>query len=406
MLIFTRIDMEKISIGFRKVVHLLFGAVVLTLLGVVWGCEKGEEKLSNDVRFLKGETISYDSDGGQWLAVYSSVAWNISYSFPEGSESDWCTIGQLSGRGNDRVWIEYTVNAGATRAVDFVVRFDDGQEWTGRLTQLGKNESLPAPDPNVNGWLEVPEYENYGGSEMVLATHYVPGKVDMRNYTVLYDTEHYVPVWVAYPLHKSYTSGSGYRTDAWNFDPIIPENMQTSMFNALGSGYQRGHMLPSASRYVNVEANEQTFYFTNMTPQNGNFNGGLWANMEEWVRSKQGKDRDTLYVVTGAVLSRAESGESIQYTTNYGNDRKRIAIPRYYYKALLKSDYDDRSGSRSYRTIAFWFEHKSANRQVAASDAISIRELEARTGIDFFVHLNRTIQDEVEGSIDMNYWDF
>ena len=61
--------------------------------------------------------------------------------------------------------------------------------------------------------------------------------------------------------------------------------------------YSRGHQIPSADRTATDELNSQTFYASNITPQNGDFNGGIWASLEGKIRENM--CQDTLYVVTG-----------------------------------------------------------------------------------------------------------
>ena len=68
-----------------------------------------------------------------------------------------------------------------------------------------------------------------------------------------------------------------------------------------GSAYDRGHLVASADRLYSIPSNEQTFYYSNMSPQINSFNGGIWAHLEKRVQDwgRLSAIRDTLYVEKG-----------------------------------------------------------------------------------------------------------
>ena len=93
-------------------------------------------------------------------------------------------------------------------------------------------------------------------------------------------------------------------------------------------GYDRGHMLPQASRYNNYEPNRMTYYGTNMMPQNSTLNQNIWASLEGKVRGWGGfQTYDTLYVVTGAAF---------KSTKTIDNANGPIAVPSHCWKVLLR----------------------------------------------------------------------
>ena len=207
-----------------------------------------------------------------------------------------------------------------------------------------------------------------------------------RNYAMLYDTDLKMAYWVAYPLCTFYTQRNTGRTDAWDYDPLLSTEQQPTMKNAI-ERYQRGHQIPSADRYVTEEANKQTFYYSNMTPQAGALNGQIWARLESAVRGWS-SNIDTLYVVTGAMPTTA-SNSSVTYVSD--NSGKKIAVPKYYFKALCRID---RSTGAAY-TIAFKFDQGNRGTTNAGTSvsyysanymdfALSVSELEELTGFTFF----------------------
>ena len=244
----------------------------------------------------------------------------------------------------------------------------------------------------VAAWPELPKMRQT--DEEYVVSHTVGGR---RNYTVCYSSEHRSPVWVAAPVHRSYT-GDVKRVDNYDYDPSLPVNIQPRLARSYGD-YTRGHMLGSAERAVSRELNNHTFYVTNIAPQlRDGFNerGGAWNNLEAFV------DRqicaDTLYVVTGAIYERFTDSDGTiiePRTTTNKNDGERVGVPTAYYKALLRTK-SGRTGravgecrSSELKCAAFIVGHRSASgRKPSAEDMISIKELERLTGVDFFAGVN------------------
>jgi endonuclease G len=160
-------------------------------------------------------------------------------------------------------------------------------------------------------------------------------------------------------------------------------------------------MLPSASRLGSNDDNRQTFYPTNMTPQYSQLNQKKWATIENQVRD-WANSCDTLYVVTGAVLQTVGGNEAINYTFCKSDSNKDVAIPNYYYKALLQ--YSKRGDT--YQAMAIWMPHAGASGSATMDDVITIDRLEELTGLDLFHNLNDATEQEVEATVDARYWGF
>ncbi len=396
----------------KKIFRSIFGAFVFTFLALaVWSCDKGGDS-SNKVWFRGGSEAGSEA-GRQVIEVVSDGQWTLSLSFEDTAAGEWCRLNVSSGYGNAVASMSYDANEGGSRTVDLTARFMDGEPITITFTQLGEGN----PGEILDVYLEFPALPGNGNlpDSLRLVTHYVPGNETMRNYSILYDVVNHIPLWVAYPMHDIYVRRDVGRTDAWQFDPIISADLQPNLgtnSSGMGNGYSRGHMIPSASRYLRwggsdvVSTNEQTFFYTNMTPQDGDFNGGLWATMENYVRGWRGSNSDTLYVVTGAVLKTVNGNENIRYVESRHDRGKKIAVPNYYYKALLKRSV---SGDEvKYKGVAFWFDHKAYDRSTVDwnADAITIRQLENRTGIDFFSGLDGQVQQTVEVQRNPTDWGF
>ena len=171
------------------------------------------------------------------------------------------------------------------------------------------------------------------------------------------------------------------------------------------SGYDHGHIMASADRGYgyNPQANIQTFYMTNMQPQNNPFNSGIWTKMEmqarEWnnkkIRESDGRIvpfRDTLYIVKGGTIDKKE-----HILRTIGSGRNRIPVPKYFFMAILCKNGEAANGG--YKALGFWIaqdEHKSQWDETLQKYVCNIDELEEHTGIDFFCNLPDNIEDAVE----------
>ena len=78
--------------------------------------------------------------------------------------------------------------------------------------------------------------------------------------------------------------------DAWAVDPLLPVEMQVDNSWHTNDGFDRGHLCASDDRVFSSEANKQTFYFSNLSPQFNSFNGGYWVTFEQLVNSWVRKD--------------------------------------------------------------------------------------------------------------------
>lgn len=257
----------------------------------------------------------------------------------------------------------------------------------------------PGPPADGYAWREIPVIPEDLPEDQQAVTHFITVKnKKVRNFSMLYDTDEKVSYWVAYPMHPMYTSGPGKRSDVFTYDPAFPisEQMPVTGNNTYGSGWSRGHQIPSADRYVTQEANDQTFYVTNMTPQNYSLNGGEWATLESWVRMKSSAAgrSDTLYVVTGCVI-RTVQDPNVSYVTKNG---VKGAIPKAYYKVLLRTA----SGQRKFPTsedamcIGMWIENRTPSDGDVWQDHIkSVSDVEELTGQTFFPAISSTVKDVV-----------
>lgn len=222
---------------------------------------------------------------------------------------------------------------------------------------------------------------------------------DEVNYTALYDTERYASLWVAYEV-SSDDMGDVKRPTSWSYNPYLSTSKQVNLCSrSYNDDYSRGHLIPNASRNARREAQEQTFYVTNSVPQIQNgFNGGVWMHLESAVQRYA--ENEPLYVTTGVVFEPVGQSREIAYTTAK-DDTKRVPVPNYFYKVVLRVESNASGEIVDAEAIGFWFEHRAYSDKYY-NYAMSVDEVERLTGFDFFASLS----DEVEARAERNTKNF
>ena len=253
----------------------------------------------------------------------------------------------------------------------------------------GKHEDVVVPeiDPTKTQWMELPATDNdaYGYYSHSFS---MKDKV-YRNYSFAWSQDDLVSVWVAYPLNKTYTDKVVDRTDAFKYDPILGKDKSSNPGSGYAGAYARGHQLPSADRLCSREANEQTFYGTNIVPQLNEHNEGIWSNLENKVRTVANAS-DTTYVVTGCTVA-----DATEFSTD--TDGKKITIPTAFFKAVLVYK---KGADQEWTSAGFFTEHKKYTSNDLKPISMTIDELEEKTGLDFFVNLAGKIGKEKADAVE------
>ena len=250
--------------------------------------------------------------------------------------------------------------------------------------------------------LEYPHINTASGNQRVVKAVNTYG----ITYSLEWDNNKIANRWTCYTMCAKNNATNVGRKDAFKADDAVTVSPSDSYTNS--STYSRGHLCPSADRVASRDQNSQTFYMTNMQPQYGAHNSGVWATLEGYVRSKwqPTNNTDTLYVVKAATIEDVTLNNTSStgiITTTTDSQEHILVVPKYFYMAFL---YYDKSAN-SYKAFALWTEHLNANNPSAATvinNKISIDELERRTGIDFFCNLPDDIEATVEATA--SYWDF
>lgn len=353
-------------------------------------------RFAGGARFsLENTDMTVSGDAGTFnITLAASVAWTAT------SSNSAFQVNPASGTEGGEIVVTYGANPSMTDSRSTVITFRTEDAAIARkelqlaITQQPYESLVPSA---VQAWMELPAVPDADPDAAFFSHDMTFNGQVVRNYSFLLDLPGRVSRWVAYPLYKGMSVGTS-RTDKWEYDPLVPKRYQGAAYKSY-AGFDRGHQLPSADRLCNAAANEQTFYFTNITPQNADLNQGLWEKLEAQVRS-QISSCDTLYVVTGCVLT--TTADPTVQTTN-DNNGKPVAVPKAYYKVILK--YTAGTPNGGYSAIGFWMENKAYGETgLSRSFARSVDDIEKLTGIDFFHNLSDSYEKEAEAKYDASAW--
>ncbi len=242
----------------------------------------------------------------------------------------------------------------------------------------------------VSGTMPADTEQGYIGTECIKHLQYgIPhpsNKVLCHDgYASGYNYSNKIPDWVSYKITKSSVNGVNVKRGSFRVDKAIPKKYRSSNTDYSKSGYDRGHLAPSASIDYSREANDQTFLYSNMAPQLAAFNRdmmgykGVWGRLEEFERSWV-KSRDLLFIIAGSVTS-ADSK-----TIGRG-----VVIPDQYFKIMF-----DPQGLES---IAFLMPQDKDTGDEWTRYIVSIDDIEQATDWDFLATLDEDIQASIESVI-------
>lgn len=339
----------------------------------------------------------------------------------QGGDAEWCSfdlnkqVSSAGGNVGDPAYLYLDKNnSDDDRTARIDVTYTNGYSTSLTLTQRAAGFI-----DYDRSWGEQPEYRS--DDAYIYKTYYAtfvsnqffPGG-KLRNYSVCYDVDRHISHWVAYPIFKKvYETPVLRRVNDFNYDPndqlpVIPTRDQQYIGtggNGRGYGawgYDRGHMLPQASRYNNYEPNRMTYYGTNMMLQNSTLNQNIWASLEGKVRGWGGlQTYDTLYVVTGAAF---------KSTKTIDNANGPIAVPSHCWKVLLRQRGNQNRQISQFKAdelkaIGFVFTNDDAGAATSIESAVrSVKEIEELTGFKFFRNLDPAVADAVKSQKNLADW--
>ncbi len=204
---------------------------------------------------------------------------------------------------------------------------------------------------------------------------------------IAYDEKHEQAHWVAHMVTPQIIEGSVTRSNDFRTDSLITSGT-ADIKDYWNSGYDRGHLAPSADFRWSAIALSESYFYSNMSPQLPDLNREKWAELEAWGREKVIATGEPLFVVTGGVLKAG--------LNKVGANE--VSVPEQYFKVYLDPDGDNA------KAIGFLMPN-AKNGYPVISYAVSIDEIEALTGIDFFPNLEKGLQERLESKFDLADWE-
>ena len=248
------------------------------------------------------------------------------------------------------------------------------QEETGFLSGIIPG-AAGGGEPVPEGLMELPAVYD----DDIILTH--------KGFVISYNAEARIPEWVAYELTADETRGDAERDESmFRMDPTYGRT-QAMREDYYDSGWTRGHMACAGDFQWDEEAMDETFYLTNICPQDRELNKGDWNYLEKQVR-RWARDYGHVWVVTGPIIG------GNRYGTIGDRD---VTVPDSFFKAVLT----EKNGK--YRSIAFVMDNDD-KRYWLDDCAVTVNGLEAMTGQDFFPLLPDSIEEEVESQLRLQDW--
>ena len=207
-------------------------------------------------------------------------------------------------------------------------------------------------------------------------------------FVVSYNPVHRIPNYVVHIIPKDILYGTQGRSNDFRADPLIKENMSDSQ-DYWDSGFDRGHMAASADFQWSKKALSESFFYSNIIPQNPGLNQGAWRKLEMQIR-EWAIDNTEVIIITGPIIK--DDLPTIQQGSF------KVSIPEYVYKIVL--DYYP----PQYKAIAFLYPNKNVPYE-PDKHVVSIDSIEKLTGINFFPKLEDSIENLLEAENNLLDWE-
>ncbi len=205
-------------------------------------------------------------------------------------------------------------------------------------------------------------------------------------YSLSYSEKHEQAEWTAHILRESDITNNNFKRPYFEIDNMVKTGA-AHWRNYKKSGYDRGHLVPAGDRTGSKKVYEETFLTSNISPQEHEFNAGIWNRLEQKTRY-YAKRYDELYVVTGPVFK----GNMDEIGT------ENVTVPSAFYKIIYRQDNNDDG-----KILAFLMPHQASSKSIYEY-VTSVDEIERLTGIDFFAQMPDNLENQLEASNSSKGW--
>ena len=211
--------------------------------------------------------------------------------------------------------------------------------------------------------------------------------VEHSYYSFSYVEKHEQAEWVHYRLDSIMLEGKEKRKD-YDFKQDKTFSGKSVKYSVYTNyGYDRGHLAPFADMKIDSTSASESFYMSNISPQDPSFNRGGWRKLENLVRTWAKKNE--IFITTAGVLNNINL-KKIGYKNS-------VSVPREFYKLIYMPSKN--------KMIAFLMPNQKINGQLN-DYVVSVDTVEKLTGIDFYTELDDMLEEKLEAEIDPSKWNF
>ena len=205
------------------------------------------------------------------------------------------------------------------------------------------------------------------------------------HFSLSYAEEYEQAYWVAYELVADELTQNYDRTDKFISDPKVSTHSADGD-DFVGSGYDRGHLMPAAVCVWDSVAMAESFYYSNISPQNASFNRGIWSRLEDLERELAMK-YDTVWVVITPIFDTIIERIGVN----------QVAVPGGYGRAFIVKE------NNTYKSCAFILNNEKyeSGFDFINNSSVTIDSLEARTGLDLYFQFDDGLEAQIESKIDL-----
>ena len=251
----------------------------------------------------------------------------------------------------------------------------------------------PKPAPRVENTEQAQQaYLALGNPSDAAPNTATPNNYLMVNqaFALSYNNAKGIPNWVAWRITES-DLGTAERQNDFRPDTRLPKTFTpVKPTDYTGSGFDRGHLAPSADRSSNPEINSQTFLMTNMVPQTADLNREVWEELETYSRNLVKRGRVDLYVTAGCY------GEK-------GKLKKKVTVPTNCWKIIVAVPQGANISAIDENTHVIAVDMPNV-KGIANEDwrkfRTTVRSIEQKTGYNFLSALPQNLQDTLETRVD------
>lgn len=222
--------------------------------------------------------------------------------------------------------------------------------------------------------------------------------VSRSDYAAAYNNGRGTSNWVSWHLSSAWT-GSASRCNCFKRDTSLPSNFfRPTTSNYTNSGFDRGHLCPSADRTYSSTANSNTFFMTNIAPQSPDNNQRSWKELEDYCRTLTSQGNE-LHIVAGVAGIGGTGRNGFRSTISSG----RIDVPDSFWKVILVLPNGSNDISRvttNTRVIAVNIPNDQNINTNWATYRTSINSIESLTGFDLFENISNSTESVLESRVD------